>query len=93
MFFGKSCLFRKPVRIGFEWGLFISSEGDSQDTIFSHHELAVGKFLFESLEVVSGHVVEREDVQILVLGHERVYFINNVFFMLSFFGFSLGQWD
>jgi hypothetical protein len=77
--------------VGLEAVILIGTEGDSEDAIFAHHELAVGEFLFESLEVVGGHVVEGEDVEELILGHEGVYAIDDELLVFSFLGFGLGQ--
>lgn len=73
--------------------VFVSPECDSEDSIFSHHELAVGEFFLESLEVVGRHVIKGEDVEELVLGHEGVNFIDKEFLVLSFLGFGLGEGD
>lgn len=73
--------------------LFVSAEGDSENSVFTHHEFAVFQFLLEAFEIVSGHVFEGKDIQILVLVHESVNSVDNVLFMLSFFGFSLSQRD
>ena len=84
---------RKSVRMWLEAVILISTEGDSQDSVFTHHELAVGEFFLKSLEVVGGHVIEREDIQILVLGHVCMNLIDDELLVLSLFRFGLGQGD
>lgn len=79
--------------MGFKAGLLVSSQGNSEDTVLAHHELAVSQFLLETFEVISWHVIEWEDIQKLVLCHKRMDSINNEFFVLSGFRFSLGQGD
>jgi hypothetical protein len=80
---------RKPVRMRLKAGLFISTEGDSQNSIFTHHELAVSKLFLEAFEVIGRHVVEGEDVEELILGHESLSSFNDKLFVLSGFGFGL----
>jgi len=45
--------FGKTIRVWLEAVLFVSTESDSEDTIFTHHEFAISEFLFETFEIVS----------------------------------------
>ena len=81
----------ESIRMWLEGVIFISAESNSEDTILAHHELAVGKFFLESLEIVGGHVFPCEDVEELVLGHVGMDPFDNELLVLTLLGFGLGQ--
>lgn len=83
--------FCDAVAVGFVAIFLVGSESDCDDFVFAHEELRVSEGLPESFEVISRHVVEGEYVEIFEPCEEGVHLVDDELFVLSGFGFDLGE--
>lgn len=74
-----------------ETTFLVCTKGYSDDFIFAHQKFTVSQIFLQSFEVISGHVIERENIQGFEFSHKAMNFSNDELFMLSGFRFSLGQ--
>lgn len=69
----------------------IGSEGDCDDFVLAHQKLGVSEGLPQCFEVIGRHVVEGQHIEVLVACEEGMNLVDYEFFMLSGFGFDLGE--
>ena len=69
----------------------VGAKGHSHNFILSHEKFGIGEGLSQRLEVVGGHVIEGEDVDVLEPSHKGMHLIDDKLFVLPGFGGHLGE--